>query len=654
MDTTTTSLFTSGKSGTRITLSRVLLIIFIIVVSLLSFVFALNLRNDRNIDPEGSKASVSSTSCNKFSRNVCLNDSHCSNKGIIGKCNKNGNNAVGSCVCQVIDVQRETANVNPTPPIINVLDNCSTPLNVQISSDGRTPSSTINLPINQPTKYYLHVKGANGKPCSTNFEVNSNDKITTDWGPYKSDGFGLARIDLIKGWPVIQQLPFTIRPKGSNGVWSNSLTINFNSQISGGTALDTRSYFKQKPGNVYIYNSHNHWYSNPGDMSKKSSYPGLTYLQIEMPINMCGRAFIPWRFTKDNEYAYWGNKMPQARNGSDIYKGDRDLRWYIADYNTSDGIFSQYSNYIWSYGFDDYQRDATNGMKNFPLGKVRRSYVFKTENPAIPHYNLGRKVFPYLPYIELNQQTVGFSKTDSSITGSDCNLILNPGTFASQGGALGAWMIRADMDNISISNPGIVNGFNYSGPALRIDYFEGQAPLFQKDKWFHRESFYYVQNIGLVKMLADNFNHYANVDDTVAPYCENDSDCLADTISNPTRSFELKQYFDNPSLSVAVSTDNVNYYSEITIQRGQRYYLKVTNTPYTGWLEAQLLGGQSNKWLWAQDGVVTVDENIMRNVPAGKYIAKYRIWIPNETFTNQPRIGVNTEPMSNQIIVNVM
>ncbi len=472
---------------------------------------------------------------------------------------------------------------------------------------------------------------------------NGVANIVTEWGPYKSDQDGIARIDLDRGWPETT-VEFAVRPKGSQGDWSGNVKIFFSSSTtpSTNTSVNALDYFKQTPGNVYIYNSTNHWY-DPVKL-------GLTYLQIESKTNICGRTMVPWRITKSDDYAYWGNRVPRNFNSDNNlwFRGDRDFRWFIADYYSDEGNFQNYSQYIWSYGFEEYERDATLGLgSGASPSKAKRHYVFTTNSPNVPNYNLGRRTFSHLPFIEYSGSLTGGLMAG---LGTLCNL-------QTQTTPTGFWKLRAEWDYVDIKNPGVPNGFNYTGQALRMDYYEGDGNNTTgnfSDNYFHRESYYFVKDVGLVKMLADNFNHYGGVDENVAPMCSNDSDCWADTIRTPTRSMVLKQYFNNPVFQVKVSNDNVNYTNEITISRGSRYYLKITNVSYTGWLESQVGNGIPRKWLWAENGVVTVKEDIMQNVPAGIYPARFRVWIPNDVYPNQTRVGSNNILFSNQIVVKVI
>lgn len=533
------------------------------------------------------------------------------------------------------------------PPLTNA-SSCNSQLKLSVSTDGRTPKDSIDLPLNTPTPYYLHVTTSTDIPCSVNLEVmisdNGKNTVVREWGPYKSDKFGVARIDLDAGWTKEQSLTFSVRAKGSEAAWSNQATLNFKSSIKPSYgSVNTKDYFKQIPGNVYIYNSANYWY-NPVKF-------GLSYLQIESETNICGRQMIVWRFTKGNEYAYWGSKAPRTINSETnlFQKGDGDMRWFIADYNAPDTNYPNYSKYIWSYGFQEYTRNSALGAAS-PMvpGAARRAYVFLTTSATIPNYNLGREVYPHLPFIEYSGDLVsGYGK----VIGKDCNLTVQ------NTNSTDFWKMRAEMDTVTISNPGVPNGYNYSGPALRIDYYEGAGKMTTGNfasPGFHRESFYFVKDVGLVQMLADNYNHYAGMDESTAPMCVNDSDCWANTIQNPTRTLVLKQYFNNPVFTVKVSKDDITYSDQITISSGAKYYLKITNVSYTGWLEAQLTGGRPTKWLWAENGKVLVSEAIMESVPAGKYSSRFRVWIPNENYPNESRVGVNNIPFSNQVTVNVL
>ncbi len=499
---------------------------------------------------------------------------------------------------------------------------CGGSLQLMVSSDGKNPSLSLTLPSGRPTKYYVHVTH-DGTACQTNFDVQSMHcesesscsvwVTTSPWRNFKSNTDGIARIDLDTPWPE-STTKFKLRPHGTTDAWSNEAQIQFSPNANIPTrTIDLEEYIIMTPGYSFLYSNDNFMYSPPKH--------GLTYMQMELPIDLNGIEIIPWRFTKSTEYAYWGNRMPTTINGTQThtsFTGFRDLRWYIVDPSYDYTQKPIFNDYIWGYGDVNYSREQDAGMGNDLKDKdvVIRHWYGLDQN--VPGYNLGKKTLT-IPYIELNE-------ADN-------------------------WKARAEFETISIQNE---KGYRYSGEALRIDYYEGSGFYYngrspQENRWFHRESWYFVKNVGLVQIVGHTFNQYAGVETEIAPYCIDDSDCWSDQMESPQRKVVLANYFQNPTLQMGVSRENSHINSTVTIQKGDAYNLHVTNTPFTGWIEEKNENGVISKKYWMEEGLVQIPGSVTEGFANGSYSSSFRIWIPNEQFENETRLTANTLPFSNEV-----
>lgn len=507
------------------------------------------------------------------------------------------------------------------------------PILASVSTDGKMPKTSIELPAGKPTKYYIHVSSA-GQPCQSSFDINfqicdkgvcGNWSVRSPWGPYKSNSQGVARLDLDGPWPENRIVNFKLRPASSSLAWSNQLKISFVRTGPAPPETSIQDYLIFKPGYAWIYTTKNN----------TSGVQAKTRLQIEeiTELGDCKIKVRPWRFTKEKEAAYWNPEI----KGAGFRNRNFDLRWMVVDQNYDFKEFPDFNNYIWAWGHKRYQRSDTNPIRDVKLGSPVDAAKYGTKEGRVPGYNLSLKALPAnLEYLNhAKGESAGKRRSELGLPG-DCSIKETAGPFSS-------WKIRTAKDTVSIDNP----NFKYSGDALRIDYYEGLTPL--ETEYLLRESWYFVKNIGLVKILVKHFNRYGGWEG--AKNCIDDSDCWADTIESPHVEVTLDEYFQNPTLEIAVSKDGSNYSENITTTKDVGYYLKINNVNYTGYLEAKLEGGKAAKWLWVEKGLVKVGLNELARAGAGEYKARFRIWVPNEPFPNETRAGNANIPWSNLITV---
>jgi hypothetical protein len=545
---------------------------------------------------------------------------------------------------------------------------CNGPITVRVSLDGKTPQLAITDTL--PVRYYLHVT-ANDKPCATNFDVYSNycdlKNICTGWHErkpwftYRSDANGIARIDyndFVKTpmKPGVYKAKY--RPTGSNIPYGNEVTVNIpaynqNSlmKLSTGTpdglnaVSDISQYFNGKPGYTFLYTTHNYITNKTGN----------TRLQIEEEINTCGYRLMPWRFTKDAIDAYhypWRFKTPW----SPTLAPDRDqvIRFFLTSPTYSfPAPLTAYNDYFVAIGDKRYGRSTIQDVREQNL--IRTTFYGSTSD-QFPAYNFGVKTNMPVPYYFRGNNSRYFSlynKTDPSTSQSSCPTSI-PGPqsiYFSDSQTKTGWRVRMEFENINISG----KRFLYNGPSLRFDVYEGGVDM--DTGGLLRETWYMVKGVGVVRIQQKNFNYASlnynwGTEPGITQNCADDPDCRADDITHPFIDTVLDEYFLNPQLNITVSADGTNYSNSVTTTSARGYYLKATNTPYTGYLEVLAATGPK-KWYWMQDGVVFVSPQSLTSIAAGVYTRQFRIWVPDDQFTAETRVSDTAIPWSNQVSVTL-
>lgn len=556
---------------------------------------------------------------------------------------------------------------------------CSGPLITTISTDGVNFKSGIILPAGKPTKYYLHVTDANKSDCSTSFDVYVQScpagvcqawKEVNNWGTYRSDAKGIARIDLTseEGWPDNYLSNFKVRIAGSDTSWGSTNAVSLKYQKTGfdptleSTNFSMLDYFVQKPGWSYLYKGTNENFGTTG----------TAMIQFEQMVETCGLPLQVWRYTRSNKDVYINPRF--RKNDSDLLGegGDRELRWFVVDpvSSRSSVKYSQYANYIdkyiWGFGHWVYlmpkitedNLKTPNTLKGISFDLIRKdvSRRYLSSSDKIPKYLLA-PLNTSLPFLAKNsygasQQTLDLVNCPTRFTDSSNALYNSDG-----------WIVRVEQSSVKIDNgPG---KYVYSGPAIRIDYYEVSAkPSPMEKNEMLRESWYLVKDVGLVKVVQKHFNHRAGQDEKYAPLCQNDSDCWADDITMPNFTITLENFYPNPPLTVSTSSDGKNY-SETQvpnpINKQLGYYLNTNmvndkyNQKFTGWLEAKTDNGNVFKWRFATNGLVKVEPAEISGFAVGSQTcARFRTWVPNEVLPGEKRIpsaSLDSRPWSNRICV---
>ena len=506
-------------------------------------------------------------------------------------------------------------------PVFSV--SCTGALAVSVSTNKQSPVSTITLPASQTTRYYLHVS-TNGTACSTAFDVQayscdlgntscSPPVVITPWSTYRSDTQGIARIDVDTPLAPNKIYYGKYRPSGTTLPWSNQITIQ---TASGPLSVNNNisPYIIFEPGYAWEYTTTNF----------RKNKTGTTRIQIEQLVRMCNLNMKPWRFTKSDIDLYWDPSR------------SRDLRWFAVSPDSSFSQFPNFNNFIWVFGHKVYDRLSTYPLRDIFVGEMGAWAFYQSTSGRVPGYNLTKKTVPS-DWVYIDKADGESANTPVYFGRDSCN-VLSQNTSSPT-----SWKLRTEkLSSLTVGG----RTFN---DVVRIDYYEGGAPI--NTSGLLRESWYFARNIGLVQILIDTYNNYAS-DGSAS--CSQDADCWADTIQNPWAKLVLSKYWQNPTLTVAVSRDNSTYGSATTTTKNIGYYLKIENTAYSGYLEARAADGTGLKWLWAQSGLVFVPPSLLNGFSNGAYPAKFRIWIPNEQYPNETRVGTNTIPWSNEITVNLV
>lgn len=472
-------------------------------------------------------------------------------------------------------------------------------------------------------------------------------------------------------------------------------------------------YLNLNPGNTYIYESKNYLVE---DATKQT---GLTRLQMEQPVSECGYTIKPWRFTKNNKYVYWGTYSDKYKTAStyNYHNGTRDMRWMFVDANfdvNTNPYFSAFDNltpYANNYNSNFWVRqDKTyingaspepgnnlipDGFYNFnPTNANAKTALYNSRTGEYPAYYIGPKT-SYLPHTFRGTES-RYDVYDANQISSECKSIVND-TEVADNYKFG-WRLRIEPDTFTT-----FDGVTFDD-VLRYDFYEGNNNLEESDYFFFRETYYFAKGIGLVGIEGKHFNQTLGIPGNT--YCHQDTDCTGDEIKNPHFKSSILYYNLGEAFQSRVSLDNLEDYNSqlVTVklkrsdlQADKGYYFKMYNennqlAKYSGLLEAQIgnpiKGGYVEnrpgflsynaeilnsldlaelnskyeystifKWTGKVDnGIAHIKGTELASLPAGKYVAKFRIYVPDEQFPGETRIPeLRRElPFSNPIMVEIV
>ncbi len=519
-------------------------------------------------------------------------------------------------------------------------------LTARVSLDKTNPTTVVSITPDYP-RYYLHLKTVNAnKTCATRLAVRTQYcspdgncgqwTKSQSWGDFHSGRDGIARIDKFDVFYSNQdyeegQYYAQFRQAGTHDKWSNRVLVNVTSAAKQEEEMiDPRDYFIYQPGYTYIFTSQNNIYNQTNRLR----------IQMEERTLWGNVMTIPWRFTKDAVFAYHHPKRTEADS-------DTNLRWMIVapEYSFPYPL-TNFNNFITSVGEKRYLRE---NIRDIDSNRFEKMYITGSTDSQIPAYILGLRYPISVPHTYL-VDTSAYSTHHETETTPFSGQSLEP-FYRLEISPLQNWIYRLEMDEVDIQG----KFFEYSGEALRADFFEKSASQSMSENWLLRESWYFVKDIGLVKIETKRFNTdpHAQLKEPIA--CNFDADCLNDNMVYPETISTLDYFYHNEPLEVELTKDAAGESATaISIRQGESYQLKIKNTPYTGYLEEIGQSGQVRKWYWAEEGLVTIPGEETQNLSPGVYQARFRIWVPDDSFSAEQRVGNTQIAWSNNIEVEVL
>lgn len=387
----------------------------------------------------------------------------------------------------------------------------------------------------------------------------------------------------------------------STVAYSNEVTlIVLDSPPPQNQLIEIKDYYIQQPGAANIYVTENN----------KTGKTGQTIIQYEDKVRWWNKIdVLPWRYWKDIPDAYW-NPKPFNEATSIMFR--QSLRFFVADLDSFFPDVPEFNNYLWSPGHARYSFEMSGEQiinSDFAPGKYATGYYTGVSSGSIPGYIYAPKRF-YDTFFLNNKKAV---YVQGDVTQMPFQVYFPDAT------SLKTWMIRADMQNISINN----TYFKYNGPALKIDQYEENLL---------RETWYFVKNIGLVEIRIKHFNNYGNWGSGL---CSADQDCYGDNIVTPFFRITLDRYFINPKLKIDLLSISGSEANIFVTSEDHKY-------PYTGYLD--VVDSNNNIYpgsVWVKDGYGQFSTTITNSLPV-----RFRIYIPSNNYPREVRITHTQNPWS--------
>lgn len=352
---------------------------------------------------------------------------------------------------------------------------------------------------------YLDVKATY---CSD--AVNCQATTIGPWGSYFVNGGSLV-ISLPSNFTTgIYKAQF--KPRDSSWDWSNEIQINVGT-TSG--LEDAASYWTMPTNESYYFTGQNY----------VTGQSFTTKIGFMSPTNTCTDKTM--YFMKDKTDGFWNPFLPGLNNPTDV-----NFFWQIKNWQRQTGWYDEYLYSIGGELLSYNPQDPFNLANNF---------ITKTKQ-----YRFGSNDLKFPPYI-LSPRWIGsgygMANNSEIATPSDPSI---PFCSAPLGAANGMWGVH--IDKISLNLP------RYSGPALRFKFYEGNAGFIQdstRTKLGLREDWYFVKNVGLVKIDVKNFGPVASQRNP----CLDDPDCFANEVmASPFVSLTLQDYLAPTPIPTPVPT----------------------------------------------------------------------------------------------------
>ena len=268
--------------------------------------------------------------------------------------------------------------------------------------------------------------------------------------------------------------------------------------------VDFTQYFPATPGMVYDFRSLNH----------RTGTIGQTRIELEAETDWCGLRVRPWRFTKSATDLYWAPGL------------DLDLRWLLVAPDEVNVPVAAWTRMVWAMGDQRFVRGTLLAIGTTPAYRVvYRSmsgyppYLLAMKTGALPvetHDDTGQNYLVPAAVNPCPQLQLPFREGPVTVTPA--------GPSISYG-----WRMRMDHAQV------VVPAMSYTGPALRVDYWEGSPGVLETMAGVLRESWYYVRYLGLVEIRGKQFG----LGTTSA--CLADPDCLQSDMVSPDTTMTLEK-----------------------------------------------------------------------------------------------------------------
>ena len=330
---------------------------------------------------------------------------------------------------------------------------------------------------------------------------------TGPWGDYYVEN-GSVLIDLSPDFqPAIFKARY--RPRDSSWGWSNEIQVNVGTTYG---LEDMRNYWVM-PNEAVLFRGTNN--INRTDFTTAIGYKSSQ--------DICGDPGRTMYFMKDSDEGYWDPNYPWLARTS-----TKNLLWHLIPWQKQPGWHDEY---LWARGHEEYQ---FNPADPFSLGanftdKVAQKRYGSTDS-RFPGYVLAPRWIGSGWGLG-NTNTYSIASPDVSF----CQIPKEPIKWTN------AWVVHGDKTVLDF--PG------YKGPALRLKFYEGEAGFTNdRGKVVLREDWYFVKNVGLVKIDQKYFGPYAAGTYASRQPCQDDPDCLVNEyMVNPHVTLTKADYLPTPT-----------------------------------------------------------------------------------------------------------
>jgi len=312
------------------------------------------------------------------------------------------------------------------------------------------------------------------------------------WGNYEVKN-GSIRIDIPANFAP-SRFRARFRPRGSNWDWSNEIQVNV------GTTQD-------------LENSQEYWLlTSPPTKFTVNNFvdnkTSQTMIGFMSPVNLCGETVQSMYFMKSDPSGYWDPHVPWYDSIRSPGYDKLNLMWHLALWQKKSGWDDEY---LTALGHEIYQYNSAGPFNlgiNFKVktGQYRNKY---------PNYILSPK------WVGDGWGKGG--RVESYMASPDvpfCNI------STAGSGRPGIWSVHVDRVHLDLPK--------YSGLALRYKFYEGGDNfVVDSSQLGLREDWYFVKNMGLVKIDVKYFGPN-DAKYVVRKPCQEDDDCLMnETMKSP-------------------------------------------------------------------------------------------------------------------------